>query len=330
MPSISTSFAVKNPHKSALDMLDVYKQALGDLASHLKGNFDQTLRHLSHLEGTLIFSGVGKSGHIARKLASSFTSTGTSSVFIHPTEASHGDLGLLRPGDTVFVLSNSGETPELAPLIQRTQELAIPIIAITAGMNSSLAKAACYLLTIPQVQEICPLGLAPTTSAFLMLALGDILMSRLAQLKDLTPTAYKKFHPSGTLGFKLTTLRCVMRKGDALPCVSPEMKMSEALLIMTQKGAGCLAIVDDHNTLLGVISDGDLRRTMSLDLLEKKKVDIMTSDPVTVSADMRLDEAIAWMSNKKIHALLVTDPQRKLVGLATWHDCTSFERQRLV
>ena len=320
----------KNPpprEAAAADMLAMYQQALDSLAPALSEDFDRTLKHLSALKGMLIFSGVGKSGHIARKLSSSFTSTGTPSVFMHPTEAGHGDLGLLRPGDTLFILSNSGETEELAPLIRRAQDLNVPLIALTAGQTSALAKAATYLLSIPKAEEICPLGLAPTTSTFLMLALGDILMSRLALLKDLSEAAYKQFHPSGTLGFKLTTLKDMMRTGSALPVVGTSMIMSDALLVMTQKSVGCLAVIDQDGTLVGIISDGDLRRTMAPDFLTKTTSEVMTKNPITVSKDIRLDEAMNWMSTKKIHVLLVTNTKGALIGLATWHDCTSFEQR---
>jgi arabinose-5-phosphate isomerase len=316
-----------NRPSSALEMLQVYQQALTDLAPTLLGDFDHVLNHLTQLKGTLIFSGVGKSGHIARKLASSFTSTNTPSTFIHPTEAGHGDLGLLRPGDTLFVLSNSGETEELAPLLRRAQELTIPIIGLTAKETSSLAKASTYFLLIPKTKEICPLGLAPTTSTFLMLALGDILMSHLALLKGITPCVYKQYHPSGSLGFKLTTLKDVMRTGAALPVAQSTMAMSDALLIMTQKGVGCLAITQPDGTLEGVISDGDLRRTMAPDFLTKTTADVMTKNPVAIPENMSLDDAVTLMTNQKIHFLLVTDTSHKLIGLATWHDCTSFEQK---
>ncbi|WP_052545549.1 KpsF/GutQ family sugar-phosphate isomerase [Candidatus Hepatobacter penaei] len=327
MPVLQKTQTVETLPLSEKAMLAVYQRALEELETSFDKAFAHAQAHLATLKGTLILAGVGKSGHIAKKLAASFTSTGTPAVFIHPTEAAHGDLGMIGSADTLFVLSNSGETQELAPVLRHAKHIGAFIISMTAVPQSSLGRAADVVLTIPSAQEICPLGLAPTTSTFLMLTLGDILMSSLAHQKNLSAETYKQFHPGGNLGFKLTSLENIMRTGSFLPLVSPQTPMSEVLLVMTEKQSGCVVIAMPDHTLLGIISDGDLRRAMHPSLLTQKAEEIMTREPITAAPTCFLDEAMTLMSAKKIHALCVTDPHQKILGLATWHDCLSYQAQ---
>lgn len=323
MSSVLPAHTCTNLYRSARDMLRTYEEALPALNTTLDTIFESLVTHLAGQTGKVVLSGVGKSGHIAAKIASSFASTNTPAFFLHPTDAAHGDLGLIQPSDTVIILSNSGETEELAPLLDYVQTKNLSLAAFTSQPNSTLAKAARWFLRLPKAPEICSLGLAPTTSTFLMLALGDILMTRVAEQKGLTQATYKGLHPAGTLGFKLKNVGDVMRTGRALPCAQTDTPMSEALVIMTEKHAGCLAVLGQDNQLVGIISDGDLRRTMSPTLLEKCAKDIMTKNPITIGPTMLLEEAMQLMARKKIHVLFVAHDGQKLSGLITWQDCMS-------
>ena len=261
------------------DMVQTYGGALLLLPQLNTSVFFSLLKRMRGLKGKLLFSGVGKSGHIATKLASSFSSIGMPSVFLHPTDAAHGDLGLLHRDDILFVLSNSGQSDELTPVIQHALHLNLPLVAITSDTSSPLALKAAHVLCLPDAPEICPLGMAPTTSALLMLALGDMLLALLCEERGLTKHAYKALHPSGNLGFQLLTLCDVMHKGDELPLARVDTPLAEGVIEMTRKRLGALLVVDEEVHLLGILTDGDLRRAMRDDVRQKKVGDLMTQNP---------------------------------------------------
>ena len=328
MPSVLKVRPTAPSSHTTRGMLHTYKDALPALETTLDATFEALVAHLAKQTNKVILSGVGKSGYIAAKIASSFASTNTPALFLHPTDAAHGDLGLIQPFDTIIILSNSGETEELAPLLDYVKTNSLSLAAFTSQPDSTLAKAAHWPLHLPPAPEICSLGLAPTTSTFLMLALGDILMARVAEEKGLTQATYKGLHPGGALGFKLKQVGDIMRTGEALPCVHTDTLMSEAIVTMTEKQAGCLAVLGPENKLVGIISDGDLRRTMSPNLLKQRAQNIMTKNPVTIGPCMFLEEAIQLMAHKKIHVLFVTNDNQTLSGLITWQDCVSLAPSR--
>ena len=322
----------RGPQAEARDIQDRASQALRTeaealmhVAQQLPEGFVDVVRLMRTLSGKVVLSGVGKSGHIARKMASTFASTGTPACFVHPTEAGHGDLGMVVPQeDVLFLLSNSGETAELAPLIHYSRRLGIPLIALTARADSSLGREADHVLTLPHFEEVCPLGLAPTTSALVMLAMGDALAVCLLHLKGWCPSDYGLLHPSGSLGRKLLRVEQVMRRGAELPLVTPDTLMADALLVMTHKGFGCIIVVKDGDEpaprLLGLVTDGDLRRHMSATLLSQKVSDVMTRCPLTVGPEALAAQALALMNERRITTLVVTEGDA-LQGLIRVHDC---------
>jgi arabinose-5-phosphate isomerase len=283
-----------------IDGLQSLSAALGD-------SFDQAVNVLSEISGRVIVSGMGKSGHIGAKIVATMASTGTPAQFVHPGEASHGDLGMIASGDVVLALSWSGETAELANLIDYAKRFSIPLIALTSGADSLLGRQADICITLPKSAEACPNGLAPTTSTTMQLALGDALAIALLERRKFTPADFKNFHPGGKLGAGLVLVGDVMHTGSALPLVPVGTRMDEALIVMTEKGFGCLGIQTPENTLAGIISDGDLRRHMSADLLVQNVEDIMTPTPVTVSPDLVSGEALKIMNDRNIQCLFVCE-----------------------
>ena len=270
-------------------------------------------------KGRVIVSGMGKSGHIARKIAATLASTGTPAYFVHPAEASHGDLGIIASADVVMALSNSGETRELGDLIGYTSRFGIPLIAITGKTPSTLADAASVSLVVPDMPEACPLGLAPTTSTTMMLALGDAIAVALLRRRGFTEGDFRVFHPGGKLGTRLMRVADLMHAGSDIPLVSPNLPMSEVLLVMTARQFGCAAVVDQDNSLLGVITDGDLRRHMGSDLLKAGAATVMSRDPKTIAPTILAAEALALMEQHKITALFVV-ASGKVLGILHIHD----------
>ncbi len=258
---------------------------LAALASALDGElaepFEAAVALMRSARGRIIISGLGKSGLIGRKIAATLSSTGTPAYFVHASEASHGDLGMITRDDVVLALSWSGETVELASMIAYAHRFAVPIVAITSRKDSSLARASAVSLVLPRVAEACPHGLAPTTSSLMQLALGDCLAMALLEGNGFTAYDFKEFHPGGQLGANLRHLRDLMQSGDRLPLVTAQMVMSEAIVVMSQKGLGCLGIVDGKGRLTGIITDGDLRRHMGDGLMRQRTGDIMTKRPKT-------------------------------------------------
>lgn len=294
-----------------IEGIDALKDALNE--EPLAAGFVDAIRLLQTLQGRLIVSGVGKSGHIGRKLAATFSSTGTPAHFVHPTEASHGDLGMIGADDAVLALSWSGETSEFANLIEYTQRFNVPVIAITAGNHSTLARAARVALVLPQIREACPHNLAPTTSTVLQLALGDALAVTLLAEKGFRPDDFRIFHPGGKLGARLRYLHQFMHSGDAMPLVPIGTAMSDAIIKMTQFGFGALGIVDpETGRLEGVITDGDLRRHMSPDLLTKPVEAVMTRNPITARPDDVASSALQLLERHKITVVFVVENDRPL------------------
>ena len=303
-------------------VLHLEAEAICELAKSLDGVFEEVLNLLLETKGRVIFSGIGKSGHIAHKIASTFSSTGTPAFFVHPSEASHGDLGMITQEDTLIILSYSGDTAELTDMISYAKRFAISLIAITRKRESLLAKAAQYTLLLPSSPEACPMGLAPTTSTTLMLALGDALAVALLKRKDFSEKDFKKFHPGGRLGKKLLHVSDLMRPYEDLPLVTPDTLMSDALVEMTEKSFGCIGVLGTQKKLIGIITDGDLRRHMSPSLLSKKVKEVMTVSPQTILSSSLAVEALGLMNRKAITNLFVLDQTtEQLVGLLRLHDC---------
>jgi arabinose-5-phosphate isomerase len=303
-------------------VLSLEADALYQLAENLDETFEKVLDLLIEAKGRVIFSGIGKSGHIAHKIASTFSSTGTPAFFVHPSEASHGDLGMITLEDTLIVLSYSGDTAELSDMISYAKRFGISLIAITRKPESLIAKAAQYTLLLPSSPEACPMGLAPTTSTTLMLALGDALAVALLKRKGFSEKDFKKFHPGGRLGKKLLHVSDLMRPYDDLPLVTPDILMSDALVEMTEKSFGCIGILDAQKKLIGIITDGDLRRHMNPSLLSQKVKEVMTASPQTILSSSLAVEALGLMNRKAITNLFVLEETTgQLVGLLRLHDC---------
>ncbi len=304
---------------SARRVLEHAQSGLDALLSSLGEQFEKSLGVLAAVEGRVIVSGMGKSGHVGRKIAATLASTGTPSFFVHAAEASHGDLGMIAPSDAVLAISNSGETPELADLISYTRRYGIPLVAITSRENSSLANAADTVLLLPEVGEACPLGLAPTTSTTLMMALGDAVAVALLEKRGFTAEDFKVFHPGGQLGRKLYKVEDLMHVGDELPLVQPGVPMTDVVLTMTNKTFGVAGVVGEDGTLVGIVTDGDLRRHMADGLFEKVASDVMTKGPKTTSGNILAAEALRRMNEWKVTSVFVVDND-KPVGILRMHD----------
>jgi arabinose-5-phosphate isomerase len=285
----------------------------------LAGPITTALQLIRTSRGRLIVSGMGKSGHVAHKIAATFASTGTPAFFVHPAEASHGDLGMITTDDVILALSWSGETAELKDLINYSRRFRISLIAMTADPESTLAKAADVVLTLPQAREACPHNLAPTTSSLMQLALGDALAVALLESRGFTALNFRDLHPGGRLGAKLAFVRDIMRGGAQMPLVALGTPMSDAVVEMTAKGLGCVGITAPNGSLAGIITDGDLRRHMRPDLLAARVDEIMTRRPKTVRGDQLVTEAIELLNSSKITAVVVVDAG-KPVGIVHMHD----------
>ena len=306
---------------SANQTIDKEIEALNIMRQTLDESLIKALDVMQNVKGRVIVTGMGKSGHIGNKIAATLASTGTPSFFVHPAEASHGDLGMLTENDCVLAISNGGESKELSDIIVYCKRYGIPLIAMTKNPNSSLGKAGDYLLRLPDCGEACPLGLAPTSSTTATAVLGDILAVCLLERKGFSKTDFKQRHPGGKLGSFLQKVSDLMHKGEEMPLVSDSADMQQALLEMTSKMLGCVGIIDKDNHLLGIITDGDLRRFMSDNILHKKAVDVMTRNPKTTTADKLVAEAVNIMNTKKITQLFVIDEENHPLGLIHLHDC---------
>ncbi|MEX5562712.1 KpsF/GutQ family sugar-phosphate isomerase [Pseudophaeobacter sp. 1A16562] len=297
-------------------------RALDALAAGFDERFADAVRLILKAEGRVIVSGIGKSGHIGRKIAATLASTGTPAHFVHPAEASHGDLGMLSKGDVVLAISNSGEAPELANLLVFTRRFDIPLIGLSSRPESTLMTQADVQLEIPALGEACGYGIVPSISTTLTLAMGDALAIAIMKHRDFRPENFRDFHPGGKLGARLSKVRDLMHGGDALPLVGEANPMSEALLEISQKGFGVAGVTGAENALTGIITDGDLRRHMD-GLLSQTAADVMTSSPTTIGPDALAEEALAVMNARKITCLFVVDATQgpQALGLIHIHDC---------
>jgi arabinose-5-phosphate isomerase len=309
---------------SAVRVLTLEADSIRALADSLNGAFTAAIDRLEKLSvgktgGRVIVSGMGKSGHIARKIAATMASTGTPSQFVHPAEASHGDLGMITESDAVICLSNSGETPELNDLVAHAKRFEIPLIAIIGRADSTLAQAADIALILPKAPEACPLGLAPTTSTTMMLALGDALAVALLERRGFTAEDFQVLHPGGKLGKALIKVSDIMHTGEEVPLVPLGTGMRDAILVMTAKTFGCVGIADRAGKLTGVITDGDLRRHIDGDLFAQTVDQVMTRAPKTIRPNALAAEALGRMKASKVTALFVVAEGRPL-GILRIHD----------
>lgn len=297
-------------------------RALDVLAESLDENFTDAVQTILQAKGRIIVSGIGKSGHIGHKIAATLASTGTPAYFVHPAEASHGDLGMLSEGDVVLAISNSGEAPELANLLAFTRRFGIPLIGLSSKPQSTLMKQADVHLLIPSMGEACGFGIVPSISTTLTLAMGDALAIALMKYRDFRPEDFRAFHPGGKLGAHLSTVRDLMHTD--LPLVTAETPMSEALLEMSQKSFGVVGVTDENGRLVGIVTDGDLRRNMD-GLLNRTTKEVMTRNPRTIGPDDLAEGAVALMTMQtpKITCLFVVDPETdgRALGILHIHDC---------
>ncbi|MCE8522155.1 KpsF/GutQ family sugar-phosphate isomerase [Ruegeria pomeroyi] len=297
-------------------------RALDALSESLGDGFAEAVELILRTKGRVIVSGIGKSGHIGHKIAATLASTGTPAYFVHPAEASHGDLGMLSGDDVVLAISNSGEAPELANLLAFTRRFGIPLIGLSSKPESSLMQQADVHLLIPALGEACGFGMVPSISTTLTLAMGDALAIALMKYRDFRPENFRVFHPGGKLGARLSRVSDLMHGGEAVPLIAADTPMSEALLEISRKGFGVVGVTDDAGHLAGIVTDGDLRRHMS-GLLDKTAAQVMTANPTTIAPDSLAEEAVAIMNARKITSLFVVDPAEPGIarGLLHIHDC---------
>ncbi|AJC81086.1 arabinose 5-phosphate isomerase KdsD/KpsF-type protein [Rhizobium etli bv. phaseoli str. IE4803] len=297
--------------------LEALEQALDN---GLAGPFTRAIEVIGDISGRVIVTGVGKSGHIGAKLAATFASTGTPAFFVHAAEANHGDLGMIARDDVVLAISKGGESAELKSIISFTRRFSIPLIALTCGEHSSLATAADIVLLVPNEQEACPNGLAPTTSTLMQLALGDALAVALLEARGFTATDFHVFHPGGKLGASLTHVADIMHTGERLPLVAKGTPMPEAITVLSRKHFGCVGVLDEQGRLCGIVTEGDMARNLTRNLAELAVDDIMTKTPKTVKPTMLATAALALLNQHSIGALIVIDEDRRPLGLVHFHD----------
>lgn len=298
-------------------VITIEAEGLTALAAGLDESFARAVETILQAKGRVIVSGMGKSGHIARKIAATFASTGTPAQFVHPAEASHGDLGMVTRDDVALMLSNSGETPELADMIAHTRRFSIPLIGVASRPDSTLLRQSDVALVLPQAPEACGSGVVPTTSTTMTLALGDAIAVALMEHRRFTPEMFRTFHPGGKLGAKLSKVSDLMHTD--MPLVSETTPMSEALLEISRKGFGVVGVTDARGDLAGIITDGDLRRHMA-GLLDHSAAEVMTRNPRTITPGVLAEAAVAVMNERKITCLFAVDGRRP-VGILHIHDC---------
>ena len=313
----------------AIEELSHSKIARGVLETEIKGlqalegvfgeDFDLIVEEIAKVQGIVFFSGIGKSGHIARKISATFASTGTPSAFVHPAEAVHGDLGMISKNDIMILMSNSGETSELMPVIDYCKNIGIKIIGITRREKSTLISASDFKVVLPEVPEASDIP-APTTSTVMMMAYGDALSVALYTKKGFTKNDFKVFHPGGNLGMKLLKLQDIMHIGKELPFISLDVKIIDAIITITSKRFGCVGVLNDSGQLVGIVTDGDLRRHITTDFHNTSVSDIMTYDPITLNKETLAVEAMATMNLKEITSIFVVDEMSRPVGIVHVHD----------
>lgn len=293
------------------DGLTILMEAIGN---GLGSFFTAAVETIAAAKGRVIVTGMGKSGHVGRKMTATFASTGTPAHYVHPAEASHGDLGMIQTDDVIIALSWSGETAELADIIGYSRRFRVPLIALTSNAESTLGRAADICLTLPKAKEACPNGLAPTTSTTMQITLGDALAVALLERRGFTPEHFRVFHPGGKLGATLKHVGDIMHTGDRLPIVKVGTSMADALVVQSDKSFGCVIVVEAGGDLAGIVTDGDVRRHMSGDLLQRRVEEVMTASPITVTPDTLLGEALEIIESRKRGALIVAEG-RKPIGL---------------
>tara|TARA_R110002095_G_scaffold63947_4_gene53939 strand:- start:946 stop:1968 length:1023 start_codon:yes stop_codon:yes gene_type:complete len=311
--------------EEARRVLALESQALEALSKGLGAEFTAAVENLFKTTGRVIVTGMGKSGHVGTKIASTLASTGTPSTFVHPAEASHGDLGMITKNDTILALSNSGETSELSDILAYAKRHGIPLIGITSNGRSTLDKTADVSLVLPKREEACPLGLAPTTSTTMMIALGDALATAVLKRRGFSATDFSSLHPGGKLGQRLMRVEKLMHRAPKMPLIQQGAPMEDALLKMTSQGFGCVGVLGKEGNLMGMVTDGDLRRHMGGDLMSAKVVEIMTQNPRVIHKNILAEEALSRMNQAGITSFFVVESDqeadRKPVGILHIHDC---------
>ncbi len=305
---------------SAISTINTEIKGLQALLEIFDDRYCQAIDLILRTQGKIILSGIGKSGHIANKISSTLASTGTPSFFLHPSEASHGDLGMIGKNDLVILLSNSGQTREIRDLIHYCKKNNIPLIGIARKAKSELASASSVALIVPEIEEANSIN-APTTSTTMMIALGDAIAVTLLKVRKFNADNFSTLHPGGKLGSSLIRVKDLMRKDSAIPIVKFNEKITNLLLEISSKRLGCCAVTNQENQLIGIITDGDLRRNLADNFLQKTAQEIMTSNPQTIDQEIFISEAIEIMNNKKITSLFTIDNEKKPIGIIHLHDC---------
>ncbi|MCY0148275.1 KpsF/GutQ family sugar-phosphate isomerase [Hoeflea sp. G2-23] len=324
MKKILPDYPIEDILRSAGRTIQTEKCGLDALAAALENGlsepFARAVTTLGSISGRVVVTGVGKSGHIGAKIASTLASTGTPSQFVHPAEANHGDLGMITNDDAIIVLSWSGETAELKGIVAYSRRFQIPLVAFTAGTTSILAREADIVLTLPREQEACPHGLAPTTSTLMQLALGDALAVALLEARGFTASDFHTFHPGGQLGANLAHVSDVMHSGDAMPLVPSGTLAPAAIMTLSQKKFGCVGVINPDGKLIGIVTDGDVARSLGKNLVDQPIDAIMTSNPKTIAPTALASTAMGILNQNSIGALMVTDPDRAPIGIVHFHD----------
>ncbi|MCF3638466.1 KpsF/GutQ family sugar-phosphate isomerase [Rhizobium sp. TRM95111] len=309
---------------SAIRTIETEKAGLAALSAVLDGPlcgpFCEAVDRIADIAGRVIVTGIGKSGHIGAKIAASLASTGTPSFFVHPVEANHGDLGMITRDDVILAMSWSGESSELQGIISYSRRFSIPLISITSGERSTLARESDVVLLLPKAAEACPHGLAPTTSTLMQLAIGDALAVSLLEARGFTATDFKTFHPGGKLGASLSHVSEIMHTGENMPLVPLGTSMPDAVMVLSRKRYGCVGVLNDDGILIGIITDGDIARNLALNLAELRVEDIMTRAPKTVKPSTLATAALGVLNQHNISALIVTDETFRPVGVVHFHD----------
>jgi arabinose-5-phosphate isomerase len=305
--------------ESAQKALSDEIEGLSLLKEFFNSDFEKAVNAIFNSKGKVVVTGVGKSGHIGRKISATLSSTGTPSYFIHPTEASHGDMGMIEEKDIILAISWSGETTELGNIVKYALENKIKLIGLSSNKESHLAKSSNIALNIPMVEEACPNGLAPTTSTTMQLVIGDAIAISLLNIRDFNKDNFRSLHPGGQLGAALAVVKDVMHSGESLPTIDIGSPMSEALIKISEKGFGCIGVIS-NNSLEGIITDGDLRRHMGPEILNNKVESIMTKRPQMVSSKLLVSDALKLINNLGIQGLFVTDDGKSPIGFVNFHD----------
>ena len=305
--------------ETALQVLNDEIEGINLLKEFFDTNFEEAVNIIFKSKGKVIVTGVGKSGHIGRKISATLSSTGTPSFFIHPTEASHGDMGMIEKNDVIFAISWSGETTELGDIVRFAHENNNKLIGLSSNKNSHLAKSSNIALNLPNAKEACPNGLAPTTSTTMQLIVGDAIAISLLNMRDFDKDNFRSLHPGGRLGSILARVRDIMHVGEEIPILNKGCKMSEAIIKISEKGFGCIGITS-NDELIGIITDGDLRRHMGPEMLEKNVEEIMTKNPLSISEDLLVSEALKIINNQSIQGLFITNKNNIPIGFVHFHD----------